>query len=180
MERSQIAGLATGDSMNSSLGPNAVAMRIAPMASPGMPTTLRADRLDREAELFLRFASPLVGQPHQPREGQQISPFLASAGGDIWASCPGRFHCRAPNRRTRRPDHFARLHAGRAGGAQARFSLVPRRRIRGRRSRFERRHLSQRGARGSGRCRGRALSSGSRTRPLRRPRGFSRGAELDR
>ena len=33
------------------------------MASPGMPTTLRADRLDREAELFLRFASPLVGQP---------------------------------------------------------------------------------------------------------------------
>ena len=33
------------------------------MASPGMPTTLHADRLDREAGLFLRFVSPLVGQP---------------------------------------------------------------------------------------------------------------------
>ena len=64
VERSQIAGLAIGDSMNSSLGSNAVAMRIAPMASPGMPTTLRADRLDREAGLFLRFVSPLVGQPN--------------------------------------------------------------------------------------------------------------------
>src|SRR5215469_4059717 len=40
-----------------------VSMRIAPMAGPGMPIRLRASRLDREAGLFLRFVSPLAGQP---------------------------------------------------------------------------------------------------------------------
>jgi acetyl esterase len=50
-------------------------MRIAPMAGPGMPTRLRASRLDREAGLFLRFVSQLAGQPIS---SEQVSRFRRS------------------------------------------------------------------------------------------------------
>jgi len=40
-----------------------------------MPTTPRADRLDREAGLFLRVVSPLVGQPIR---SEQVSTFRRS------------------------------------------------------------------------------------------------------
>jgi acetyl esterase len=45
--------------MNSSLGSTAANGRV---VGPGMPTTLRASQMDREAGLFLRFVSPLMGQ----------------------------------------------------------------------------------------------------------------------
>ena len=61
--------------MNRSLGSNAVSIRVAPIAGPGMPTTPRADRLDREAGLFLRVVSPLVGQPIR---SEQVSTFRRS------------------------------------------------------------------------------------------------------
>jgi acetyl esterase len=61
--------------MNNSLKSNAVSMKIAPMAGAGMPTRLRAGRLDREAGLFLRFISPFAGQPIS---SEQISKFRRS------------------------------------------------------------------------------------------------------
>ena len=61
--------------MNRSLKSNAVSMKIAPMAGPGMPTRLRASRLDREAGLFLRLVSPLAGQPIS---SEQVSKFRRS------------------------------------------------------------------------------------------------------
>ena len=45
------------------------------MAGPGMPTRLRASRLDREAGLFLRLVSPLAGQPIS---SEQVSKFRRS------------------------------------------------------------------------------------------------------
>ena len=42
---------------------NTVTKGIVPMGSPGMPTTLRAGQLDREAGLFLRLVAPFTGEP---------------------------------------------------------------------------------------------------------------------
>ena len=49
--------------MNRFLQVNTVTKGIVPMDSPGMPTTLRAGRLDREAGLFLRLVAPFTGKP---------------------------------------------------------------------------------------------------------------------
>ena len=42
---------------------NTLTKGIVPMDSPGMPTELRASRLDREAGLFLRMVAPFMGEP---------------------------------------------------------------------------------------------------------------------
>jgi len=54
--------------MNRFFQVNTVIKGIAPIDSPGMPTLLRADRLDREAGLFLRLVAPFTGYPisHEP------------------------------------------------------------------------------------------------------------------
>ena len=49
--------------MNRFLQVNTVTKGIVPIDSQGMPTTLRAGRLDREAGLFLRLVAPFTGKP---------------------------------------------------------------------------------------------------------------------
>jgi acetyl esterase len=63
------------DLMKNSSGSKVANRQGEPIAGPGMPATLRASRLDREAGLFLRAVSPLVGRP---MSREQVSKFRRS------------------------------------------------------------------------------------------------------